>query len=166
MAAYREQTVEIALGPHVAFENGNIGTLTRRVPADRVVSAVPPPRGKPKPPKEPRTPRVVEFLRKALEWQALLAAGEAKNQADIARRERISRVRVTQVMRLLRLAPEIQARVLAMPETRRRQPISERALRLIARLDDITDQQMRFQALLGRGQEARTARPTAAAAGE
>src|SRR3989338_6766878 len=45
-------------------ENGNSGTLTRRVPADRVVSAIPPPRGKPKPPQVPRTPRVVEFLRK------------------------------------------------------------------------------------------------------
>ena len=39
--AYREQTVEIALGPKWVFENGNIATLTRRVPADRVVSAVP-----------------------------------------------------------------------------------------------------------------------------
>jgi hypothetical protein len=67
VAAYRGQTVEIALGPKGAFENGNVGTLTRRVPADRVVCAVPPRRGKPKPPKEPRTPRVVELLRKALE---------------------------------------------------------------------------------------------------
>src|SRR3990172_7181500 len=37
---YREQTVEIALGPKGAFENGNIGPLTRRVAADRVVSAI------------------------------------------------------------------------------------------------------------------------------
>ena len=36
------QTVEIALGPKRTFEHGHIGTLTRRVPADRVVSAVPP----------------------------------------------------------------------------------------------------------------------------
>jgi hypothetical protein len=36
VAAYREQTVEIALGPKGAFENGNIGALTRRVPANRV----------------------------------------------------------------------------------------------------------------------------------
>ena len=36
----RAQTVEIALGPKGTFENGHIGTLTRRVPADRVVSAV------------------------------------------------------------------------------------------------------------------------------
>lgn len=41
VAAYREQTVKIALGPKGAFENGNIGALTRQVPGDRVVSAVP-----------------------------------------------------------------------------------------------------------------------------
>ncbi len=149
MAAYHEQTVEIALGPKGAFENGNIGTLTRRVPADLVVSAVPPPRGKPKPPKVPRTPRVVEFLRKALEWHALLESSEVANQADIARREGISRVRVTQVMWLLRLAPEIQQHVLAMPETIHRPAISERALRPIAHLQDVTDQKTRFQRLIG-----------------
>jgi hypothetical protein len=48
-AAYREQTVEIALGPKGAFENGNIGRLTRGVPTNRVVSAIPPSRGTPKP---------------------------------------------------------------------------------------------------------------------
>jgi hypothetical protein len=53
MAAYREQTVEIALGPKGALENGNIGAMTRRVPAEHVVSAVPPCRGNPKPPREP-----------------------------------------------------------------------------------------------------------------
>ena len=41
VAAYREQTVEIALGPKGAFENGNVSALTRQVPADRVVSTVP-----------------------------------------------------------------------------------------------------------------------------
>jgi len=149
VAAYREQTIEIALGPKGAFENGNIGTLTRRLPADRVVSAVPPPRGKPKPPKVPRTPRVVEFLRKAIEWQTLLASGEAKNQADIAKREGISRVRVCQVMWLLRLAPEIQQHVLSMSETIRRPAITERALRPIAQVENITEQHTRFQTLLG-----------------
>ena len=148
---YCEQQVEIALGPKGAFENGNIGILTRRVPAGQVVSAVPPPRGKPKPPKVPKTPRVVEFLRKAIEWQTLLASGQAKNQAEIARREGISRVRVTQVMWLLRLAPEIQERVLAIPQTTRRQVISERALRPIAHLEDLTEQKAQFQRLLSDG---------------
>ena len=148
VAAYREQTVEIALGPKGAFENGNIGTLTRRVPADQVVSAIPPRRGKPKPPREPKTPRVVELLRKAIEWQALLESGEASNQAAIARREGITRARVTQVMGMLRLAPEIQKHILSLPDMVRRPAITERALRPIAQLPQHQDQLHAFQELL------------------
>jgi hypothetical protein len=132
VAAYREQTVEIALGPKGAFENGNIGALTRRVAADRVVGAIPPRLGKPKPPKEPRMPRVTEFLRKAIEWQRQLDAGEVRNQAEIARREGITRARVTQVLCLLRLSPEIQEKIFALPETSHRPAITERSLRPIA----------------------------------
>ncbi len=135
-AAYREQTVEIALGPKGAFEKGNVGAVTRRVVADRIVSALPEPRGRPRPAKEPKTPRVVELLRKAIEWQALLESGEVTSQAEIARREGITRARVTQVMRLLRLAPEIREKILALPETVGRPAVTERALRPVAQLDD------------------------------
>jgi hypothetical protein len=148
VAAYCEQTVEIALGPKGAFENGNIGTLTRQVPTDQVVSAIPPPRGKPKLPKEPKTPRVVELLRKAIEWQALRESGEAANQAAIAPREDLTRVRVTQVMGLLRLAPEIQEHVLSLPDMVRRPAITERALRPIAQIEDPKTQMAEFQHLL------------------
>ena len=75
-ATNRDQTVEIALGPKGTFEHGHIGTLTRRVPADRVVSAVPPCRGTLKRPPEPKTPRVAELLRQAIAWRALLESGE------------------------------------------------------------------------------------------
>ncbi|HLN91261.1 MAG TPA: hypothetical protein VK429_05315, partial [Patescibacteria group bacterium] len=108
MAPYREQTVEIALGPKGAFENGNIGTLKRRAPPDQVLSAVPPGRGEPKSLREPKTPRVVELLRKAVEWKALLESGELVSQADIARQEGITRARVTQILGMLRLALEIR----------------------------------------------------------
>jgi len=40
VAPYREQTVEIALEPKGAFENGNIGALMRRVPANRMGSVI------------------------------------------------------------------------------------------------------------------------------
>lgn len=40
------------------FENGNFGALTRRMLADKVVSAIPHGRGDPKPPRKPKTPRV------------------------------------------------------------------------------------------------------------
>jgi len=154
VTAYREQTVEIALGPTGAFENSHIGTLTclpsrpgRDRPARRVPADLPAPRLRQagKPPREPRTPRAVELLRKAIEWQALLASGEAAHQVDLARREGISRVRVTQVMGLLRLAPEIQEHVLVMPETICRQAISERALRPIAQFNDHRQQLATFQ---------------------
>ncbi|MBI3081915.1 MAG: hypothetical protein HYY94_03200 [Gemmatimonadetes bacterium] len=155
-AAYREQTVEIALGPQGAFENGNVGTLTRRVAADRVVSAVPPRRRKPKPPKVARTPRVVELLRKALEWQALLESGEVPNQAAIGRREGITRARVTQVMGMLQLAPEIQQHILSMPDAVRRPVISERALRPIVQLERPAAQLQAFEQPLPSSRPPRT----------
>ncbi len=148
VATYREQTVEIALGPEGAFEHGNVGTLTRRVPSDQVVVATPARRHRPKPPKEPRTPRVVELLRKALEWQELLKSGEAANQAEIARQEGLTRARVTQIMAMLRLVPEIQMHVLSMPDSIRRPAVTERALRPISRLESIGDQLTRFHDLI------------------
>jgi hypothetical protein len=72
---------------------------------------------------------VVDLLRNAIEWQALLESGKIANQTDIARREGITRARVTQVMGMLRLAPEIQEHVLFMPDAASRPLISERMLR-------------------------------------
>jgi hypothetical protein len=148
VATYREQMVEIALGPKGAFENGNIGAVTLRVPAGRMVSVALPPRGKPKPLREPRIPRVVELLRKAIEWQRQLDTGEASNQADIARREGITRARVTQVMGMLRLAPEIQEKILSTTNAVRRPLVTERVLRPIATVTDYHDQIREFHKLL------------------
>ncbi|MCK4680714.1 hypothetical protein KAT82_06280, partial [bacterium] len=145
--AIREQAVEVALGPKGAFKGGNVGAVMRQVGADRVVSALPEPRGRPKPPKESETPRVVELLSKAVEWHALLEAGEVRNQAAIARREGFTRARVTQIMGLLRLAPEIQRRILSMPDMVRQPTISERALRPIAQIEDPKQQLAEFRGL-------------------
>ncbi|MFH1690930.1 MAG: hypothetical protein ABIE42_11975 [Candidatus Eisenbacteria bacterium] len=147
MVNYCDQTVEVTLGPKGAFKKGNLGTLTRRVAAERVVSALPEPRGKPRPPKKPKTPRVVALLQMAMEWQRQLDAGEVDTQAEIARREGITRARVTQVMALLRLAPEIQDLILAMPEGVGRPAISERALRPIAQIEDPKQQLAEFRGL-------------------
>jgi len=51
LSAYREQKVEIALGPKGAFENGNVCTLTRRMAADQTVRAFPIGRGNSRPPR-------------------------------------------------------------------------------------------------------------------
>jgi hypothetical protein len=91
---------------------------------------------------------MVELLRKAIEWQALLGSGDAASQAAIARRQGSARARVTQVMGLLRLAPEIQEHVLSLPDVIRRPAITERALKPIAQLPQERDQVRAFQQLL------------------
>ena len=121
------------------------------MPADCVVCAVPPPRYAPKPPKpprEPKTPPVVETLRKAIAWQQELDAGEVASQAEIARRESLTRARVTQVLMLLHLARDIQDRILNMPKSIKPSSISERGLRPITHLDNPSDQVERFQELM------------------
>ena len=148
VAAYREQMVEIALGPKGAFENGNIPTLNRRVAADQTISGVPVRRGNSKLPREPKTPRVVELLRKAIEWQALLESSEISSQAEIAHREGITRARVTQVMGMLRLAPEIQQHILSIPEMVRGPPVTERMLRPIETISDYCNQLREFHKYL------------------
>jgi hypothetical protein len=135
-ASHREQTVEVTLGPDWAFETGGLGSLTRRVPADQVVTAVPERirARRPKPAREPQTAPVVETLRKALAWQRDLDAGVVVTQADIARREGVTRARVTQVLMLLRLAPEIQDRILNMPKSVDPPRITERSLRPLSKI--------------------------------
>jgi hypothetical protein len=145
---YREQTVEIALGPKWAFKNGNIGALRRRAPLGQVVSAVPPGRGDPKPPREPKTPRVLELLRKAIEWQVLLESGKVASQAEIALREGITRARVTQIMGMLRLAPEIREQILPMHDSSRRPQITERVLRPLGVITPYRDQLREFHKFL------------------
>jgi hypothetical protein len=102
---------------------------------------------------------VVELLRKAIEWQALLASGKAPNQAAIARQEGITRARMTQVIGMLRLAPEIQEHVLSLPDLPaatgaaqagmvRRPAITDRALRPIAQIADHGEQASLFEGII------------------
>ncbi|MDO8738259.1 hypothetical protein [Candidatus Deferrimicrobium sp.] len=74
---------------------------------------------------------MVELLHKSIEWQALLESGKIASQADIARREGITRARVTQVMGMLRLAPEIQGQIQSLPDIAGRSPVTARMLRPI-----------------------------------
>jgi hypothetical protein len=147
-AAYRAQTVEVALGPSPTFPTGRVGTLTRRARADRVVSGAPHGRGKPKRPRETKTPRVVELLRKAHTWREPLDSGQVANRAEIARREGVTRTRVTQVLRLLRLTPQIREHILSMPGAVRRAAVTEHALRPIAQIGDRKRQLAEFQDLV------------------
>jgi len=112
-----------------------------------VVNAVPPRLSKPRPQKTPRTPRVAELLRKAMEWKELLESGDVSSRADIARREGLSSARVTQIIYLLSLAPDIQKHILSMPESVRRPVVTERSLRHITKIVEPRKQLEAFSAL-------------------
>jgi len=80
--------------------------------------------------------------------RALLESGKIATQADIARQEGIPRGRVTQVLGMLRLAPEIQQQILSMPNTIHQPLITERILRPIGSITDYPNQISEFHKLL------------------
>lgn len=89
-------------------------------------------------PREPlaaveRVPRVARVLALAHRWKGLIDEGVVRDHVALARLVGVSRARITQVMDLLRLAPDIQAAVLDKPRVEtRRETIREVGLRRIA----------------------------------
>lgn len=80
-----------------------------------------------------RVPRVARMLALAHKIDGMIEAGELRDLADSARAIGVTRARMTQVMNLLLLAPEIQESILDLPLVMNgRDPVSERALRPIA----------------------------------
>jgi hypothetical protein len=76
-----------------------------------------------------RVPRVARLLALAHHWRGLIRDGVVRDQAELARLVGVSRARVTQVIGLLWLAPEIQETVL---DGHVDGPGTERALRAVA----------------------------------
>lgn len=62
-----------------------------------------------------KVPRVARLLALAHKFQRMLDSGEVKSMAELARLGRVSRARITQIMDLLMLAPDIQEEVLCLP---------------------------------------------------
>jgi hypothetical protein len=69
----------------------------------------------------------------AIQFKEMINRGEARDYADLARLGCLSRERLSQIMELVWLAPDIQQEILKFPPTTAtRFPISELALRRIA----------------------------------
>jgi len=80
-----------------------------------------------------RVPRVTQVLALAIQFQDMIERGETRDYADLARLGCLSRERMSQIMELIWLAPDIQQEILGFPSTRTsRFPVSEAALRRIA----------------------------------
>ena len=63
-------------------------------------------------PGPPRIPRITRLLALAIKFQDMVDRGEVRDYADLARLGYVTRARLTQVMNLLLLAPDIQERLL------------------------------------------------------
>ena len=101
----------------------------------KVIQEGPPPEPDQTP--EGNIPRISRLMALAIRFDRLIKTGEIADQAEIARLSHVSRARVTQIMNLLHLAPDIQEAVLFLPRTRHgRDPIREIMLRPIAAVPD------------------------------
>ena len=95
-----------------------------------------------------RLPRVTQVLGLAIHFEEMILRGEAKDYAHLARLSCLCRERVSQIVRLNYLAPDIQTELLYLPPTRTgRYPISETAIRKIANLLSWADQRREWTAL-------------------
>jgi hypothetical protein len=61
-------------------------------------------------------PRITRLLALAVKFEGLIQQGVIKDYTELAGLGRISRARVTQIMNLLNLAPDIQAQILSWAE--------------------------------------------------
>jgi hypothetical protein len=74
-------------------------------------------------------------------WQAILS-GEIQNQAEAARRLGLTRARLSQILDLTKLAPDLQEEILFLEAIDGREPLRERALREVLRFTAWTEQRL------------------------
>ncbi len=98
--------------------------------------------------RQPTPPRIQAILRQAHEFQARLAAAPGLTRAALAREVGISPTRMTMILHLANLAPEILRHLGALPPSIRRPPITERRLRTLARMPDRDAQRAAFLKLM------------------
>src|SRR5258706_3255674 len=84
-----------------------------------------------------RLPRITRLMALALRFEDLLENRTVRDYADLASLGEVSRARVTQIMNLLNLAPDIQEELLFLkPRIAQRGLVHERGLRAIAKVVD------------------------------
>jgi hypothetical protein len=82
-----------------------------------------------------RVPRVARLMALAIRFDQMIRDGVVADQAELARLGRVTRARLTQIMNLLALAPDIQEAVLLLsPVAGWRGNVTERQLRAVVAL--------------------------------
>ena len=90
-------------------------------------------------------PRIARLLALAIRLEGLLRDETIRDYAELARLGRVTRARMTQIMKLLDLAPDIQEQILFLPLI---QGLNERNLRPIASRIDWGEQRRMFQTMV------------------
>ena len=122
----------------VHFRNGNRGRRRLRLGKLPVPASV-----------EPGSiPRIAKLLALAIRFDGLILQGVVRDYADLAQLGHVSRPRVSQIMNLLNLAPEIQEEILYLPRiVGGRDRVTERHLRRIAATPDWSSQRRLWREL-------------------
>jgi hypothetical protein len=86
-------------------------------------------------------PRVARLMALAIRFQGLVDQGKIRDYAELAHLGRVTRARITQIMKLLHLAPDLQEQILFLPHNTK---LNERDLRPIVRCVDWDEQRRLF----------------------
>lgn len=80
-----------------------------------------------------RVPRISRLMALAIRFERLLQEGVVADQSELARLAHVTQPRMTQIMNLLHLAPDIQEELLFLPRTiAGKDTVTEKMLRPIA----------------------------------
>jgi len=105
----------------------------------------------------PAVPRIARLMALAIRFDAMLREGKFRDYAELAWLGRVTRARMTQIMQLLDLAPDLQEQILFLPPI---EGLNERNLRPILRRIDWDQQRQLFRTITGppngHGSQART----------
>lgn len=79
-----------------------------------------------------RVPRISKLMALAIRYDQMLNEGVVQSQTELAELLHVSQPRMTQIMNLLHLSPEIQERILFLPQVNEgRDLVTERELRSV-----------------------------------
>jgi hypothetical protein len=89
-----------------------------------------------------RPARVAVTLAHAHRIRRGILSGEIENQADAARKLGLTRARLSQILELTNLAPDLQEEILFLEAVDGREPLTERALRRLVRVTAWAEQRV------------------------
>lgn len=102
----------------------------------------------PEPESRSRIPRITQLMALAIKFQVMVEQGEVRDYADLARLGYVTRARITQIMNLVNLAPDLQEKLLSLTPNRVTSTLfAERKLRKIVSAVDWCEQRQRWDSI-------------------